>query len=96
MKTAKEMFEDLGYEFSIEKTKYNDNKVFNTIKYHSKGYGMDGGYYSDEVIKFDTRNKHYNPDANYFGNRCGIVTRVDLHKAIHQQMKELGWLDEKV
>ncbi len=45
-------------------------------------------YDSNEYIFFDKKDKDYivSEEIRYIS--------VDLHKAITQQMKELGWLDE--
>jgi hypothetical protein len=74
MKTAKEMFEELGY----EPTK----TIIDVFGYTKKGVCF---------IWFYTQTKQY---------RCrdliydGMTLSIEEHKAIHQQMKELGWLDE--
>jgi hypothetical protein len=67
MKTAKEMFEELGYrkmDTSAPTIAYV--RVF-------------------DEIWFNTNRKTY---SSLYG------IGIDVHKAIHQQMKELGWLDE--
>lgn len=72
MKTAKEMFEELGYE-------QVDNSD-SLIRYR-KGF-------DDDILFYRYSKMYFRKD---FCGGFGIT--VDEHKAIHQQMKELGWLD---
>jgi len=77
---AKEMFEELGYE------------VFY------------GNFIYDVLYKIEINNNNWvNIEFSYGGYRINelkngefFIRRIskELHNAIHQQMKELGWLDE--
>ena len=67
MKTAKEMFEELGYrKMDTSASVIVYTKVF------------------DEIW--------FNVNLKSYASLYGIG--IDVHKAIHQQMKELGWLDD--
>ena len=68
---AKEMFEELGYEF-LPRTGY-------LLRYKSKDYFLTFWIEEKKYIKND-----YN---------CEYAINIKEHQAIHQQMKELGWLD---
>lgn len=72
--TAKEMFEELGFEFIKE----NDGNI---------------AYYKDLVfgygyIKFWLDKKEYMVEER---GECATMTAI-IHKAIHKQLEELGWL----
>ena len=67
MKTAKEMFEELGY----EKLNTSDS-VIAYIKVF------------DEIW--------FNVNLKSYASLYGIG--IDVHKAIHQQMKELHWIED--
>lgn len=74
MKTAKEMFEDLGCE-----------QITNcdSVRYRTKSrFGI---YNSCKDIYFDLTDKSVLAD---------MWIDIPTFKAIHQRMKELGWLDE--
>ena len=68
MKTAKEMFEELGLKYY--ETPFNDMFQY--------------GEYITGMVNFDTTYRHF--DTNK-------TVGVELFKAIHQQMKELGWIE---
>ena len=72
---AKEMFEKLGY------------KIYD-IKYYKNDICYIKGEDDEVRILFDLKQKEYLADIHYEG---GIEMTVELHKAITQQMKELGW-----
>lgn len=74
MPTAKEMFEELGY----EKLNTSDSAIG-----YQKGY--------DNYIWFYLGSQKYISNTG-FNYKRGIS--LDEHKAIHQQLKELRWLDE--
>lgn len=76
MKTAKEMFEALGYELDT----VDDN---GSIEYVKDSYNV---YY------FDLDNREFYK-TGLWDSECDRITFPEF-KAIHQQMKELGWLDE--
>jgi hypothetical protein len=86
---AKEMFEELGYEQIILPEFTPKIIIF------SKNIGsIAGGKLRD--ISFTERTKSWQVRDNFKeimldnieGNECS----VEEHKAIHQQMKELGWI----
>ena len=85
MKTAKEMFEELGF---IKKV-YNDSFQKNTIQMCK---------YTDTdlmILMVQIDFSEYEFTRWYVCDFDYILKNTDLiHKAIHQQMKELGWLDE--
>lgn len=70
MKTAKEMFEELGYKLN-QQTVFEDWIIYGIL--------LKGN------IIFDTTFKNV---------ECTASITPELHLAIHQQMKELGWIDE--
>lgn len=81
---AKEMFEELGFEIvpTIESVvRYRKDKITGFV-----------------VIKFDKEmKKAYGNEFHKINGRYQkkfIPKEDNLKKAIHQQMKELGWLDE--
>lgn len=78
--TAKEMFEKLVFK------KYVDNIQFiiYVIK-HDESFSDDPLNW--DYIRFDKEYKTY-----YVDIMIGDVD-IKLHKAIHQQIKELGWLE---
>ena len=80
-KSAREMFEELGYKNVIK----NDKKV------------VFENYDIDTSIEFSNDDEHkaiilqelgINDSGDYY------VITLDEHKAINQQIKELGWLDD--
>lgn len=91
--TAKEMFEELGYKYQQEK--YNDNFISYTLIQEVAGYENHYG------ITFNSKTKCYhcwyygydNKGKAFYGMNLSID--IPLLKAINQQCKELGWLDEK-
>lgn len=78
MPTAKEMFETLGYEYMF-------CSDINRISYSR--YDGCGDF---QLIFFDVDYRIFFTEDEYEGMHIDIPT----FKAIHQQMKELGWLDE--
>jgi len=88
--TAKEMFEELGfietYEKDImeEKCEYGEEGI---IAYVSKN---DNGKYDGIIF---TNSKKYDVEIWDGKHYVSSLIDVNLHKAIHQQMKELGWLE---
>ena len=83
------MFKQLGF---IEKVSFENYVV---IKYNKKVIGIDGGHYGNEYVEFfrDKRENYYKATGDYYGNIQSLQVNVNLHKAIHQQIKELGWLE---
>lgn len=81
-KTAREMFKELGYECDDS---YDDCMYFTKYFQETK---------VNFQICFDLKNKQCELDADC--DCKGLVLSFDEkeHKAIHQQMKELGWLEQ--
>lgn len=79
MKTAKEMFEDLGYE---KVPKYCEEFIPYIHKYDD-GIVIQFDLDARTVIKFYVNN-----------NECCYITSREL-KAINKQCEELGWLEEE-
>lgn len=80
MKTAREMFKELGfvnYNFEDE-INYQNEDICVRFLLTDKEYHC----FIDEII-------------NGSWERSDISVDIDLHKAINQQLKELGWLDEE-
>lgn len=78
-KTAKEMFGELGFKCA----KY----VFVQVYENESGI----------KIKFDILDRNYTfgvPVEPTKEKYRSLIVGNSIHKAIHQQMKELGWLDE--
>ena len=78
MKSAKEMFEELGYVFEI-----NDN----FIEYYKNSKKS---FFVYKHVCFDLVNKSYSASCNYENMEIDMTT----FSAIYQQVKELGWLEE--
>ncbi len=109
MKTAKEMFEELGL-----KQEKNNNSIRYVMESYSEKivFTFDCNMRSYHVTFTRFIPKHndwfemmstgrYKQGENMYSCKYGYwqsETIVDIgvreHKAIHQQMKELGWLDE--
>jgi hypothetical protein len=96
MKTAKEMFEELGYVYT------NDDGFTDYLK---KKYDEEVKEWNFKEISFDRWSRKIsvysfrkNDDCTEFihkGTQMKIVFLDEFElKAIHQQMKELGWIDE--
>lgn len=92
--TAKEMFESMG--FKKEKFDYFglDRLVY------KKPIVDEGDYLCTFVVLFDKEEKitsvycdEYSEDYEY-GYDATSAIDMELLKAINQQVKELGWLDE--
>ena len=81
MKTAKEMFEKLGY------TLIRDNQHY--VEYHFENEL----WCEEKEIIFDKDKKTYS--FEYKDSRWDTSVDVETLKAITQQMKELGWLDDR-
>ena len=80
--SAKEMFEQLGF-----KDTNSDEAILNYVISNGKIQGY---------IRFFIFDREY---SVWTSDVCNIYTRyapvpVEWHKAIHQQIEELGWLDE--
>ena len=86
MKTAKEMFEEMGFERDFSNY-FNLLDMDNVIK-----YTRENGLVTYSVI-FYLKEKQYAAMFNNMhihGQR--LFVDIKLHQAITQQMKELGWL----
>ena len=83
--TAKEMFEELGYEQTM-----NIDGLIEYIDYIDYNHNEIGYIY----IRFDLFWKSY--EVGYFDGKTktekAIVATTAEHKAITKQMKELGWI----
>ena len=90
MRTAKEMFEELGYKLLKTNNEYIPRKSWNYHENHITYYRSS----FEKVIKFIPNMKFYMTIE--FGCNDDMdrehTLNIKLHQAIHQQMKELGWL----
>ena len=78
---AKEMFEELGYECDIG----TDSILYEMID------DCAGWLWDDwKRVSFNLKDKTFYADENYEA----MCIDAKTFKAIHQQMKELGWIDE--
>ena len=77
--SAKEMFEELGYEYRT--IKYKGDLV--NIEFIA-----DGEYSSN--IRFNLENKSFN--VWYGENEYSGGITIEIYKAINKQVEELGWL----
>lgn len=76
---AKEMFENLDF---VEVARTNKGLWYQNSR-------------NNDFIFFDLEEKEYSSwCCNDYADYITREISVDLHKAIHQQLKELGWLDE--
>ena len=82
IKTAKEMFEELGYSYEYE---YDD--LIECKKYFTKTKVT-------MVIQFDIEYKEYIIKLKNAPMTISASIDLEEHKAIQQQMKELGWIEE--
>ena len=80
MKTAKEMFEELGYEYEIDEEFIECEK--NEVQFEIFRKWL--------KIVFVLSGKYFYCDEDYES----MAVDVPTFKAIQQQLKELGWLDE--
>lgn len=79
MKTAKEMFEELGYA-KIEFSKYGN-------------IGWEGDFYDDYHEEWYTKSFLFDNVEKEI-TEVGSKTKLNELKAVYQQVKELGWLDD--
>jgi hypothetical protein len=86
---AKEMFEALGYYFTEDKDKLYEKAEYNQVGLF--GYLKDNKFgKEDGVVFFDDKKYTYEEyEKSYV---VGSSINFKLHQAIHQQMKELGWI----
>lgn len=83
MKTAKEMFEELRFEYDYIQNKNSEN----TITYHKDNLHVQFNLISKLVVLT-------NDTSKMFYNRELFMINTDLLQAINKQIEELGWLDE--
>lgn len=79
--TAKEMFEKLGFKKCVDNIQF----IIYAIK-HAENFSDDPLNW--DYIRFDKEYKTYYVDV-----MIGDIG-IELHKAIHKQCQELGWLDD--
>lgn len=77
---AEKMFEELGFSLHID---YELCKTYKTK--HDKN-GRDDDIYNWDYVYFYKDDKTYNVDIMIND------INIELHKAIHQQLIELGWI----
>lgn len=83
---AKQMFRKLGY----EQTEMEFHLFYKLGKNTEE-------YYKDDIIEFDLRKKTYRVQSGWDKftmpiDEVNLDITLELHNAIHQQMKELGWI----
>lgn len=88
-KSAREMFEELGYRL-VEVENPMTGKIYKRdIKYEK----FDGSFYKQ--ILFNNSTKLMHTSCELFNKTIDFIYYTpELLKAINQQVKELGWLDE--
>lgn len=79
-KSAKEMFEELGYEYDYIQNKNNED----TITYHKDNLHIQFNLISKLIVFQNDTSYIYYAIATFFINK-------DLLKAINKQVEELGW-----
>ena len=79
MKSAQEMFEELGYIYKDPRFKVHVDRYF---------YYVD--IFKDNIIIIYLKEKDFMADCNCKPMDINMPT----FKAIHQQLEELGWLEE--
>lgn len=86
-KTADEMFEALGFKKYLNKYDKERKKEY--------GYEVFFRYKKDMIeIAFDCLDMSYAVYGTIIGRGITVEITMELHKAINQKCKELGWLDE--
>ena len=77
---AKEMFKKLGF--------IQDEKRGNWLRF------VNERQFRREVLSFDLQNKTYSTHAtDEFGDPVYMGVTIEMHTAITQQMKEMGWIE---
>lgn len=79
MKSAKEMFEDLGYEKVVTGSEIRNE---NFITYNNEK--------ENKLIGF----RKWFKDFHAFEDKGDMDIDMPTFKAIHKQLEELGWLEE--
>lgn len=79
--TAKEMFEELGFRLC------RDDDIFKVYGIKDDKNGRDDDPFNWDYVHFNKEDKTYNVDI--------MIDDVDikLHKAINQELKDLGWIE---
>ena len=91
MSKTDKMFEDLG--FSESKIKiYADYTLQSTSCIYSKEY-YDNGVCFETTIEFDLSTKMVDIVTRTNEGRRATNLSTRLHLAIHEKMKELGWIE---
>ena len=91
--TAKEMFEKLGYVLMTEEVQSKAKSLYQ-IRDLSRYmcYSNNPKYWDYDGVIFDLKLKSFCVETRYDG---GDFVDVELYKAITQQMKELGWIENE-
>lgn len=79
-KSAKEMFEELGYKYDYIQNKNSED----TITYHKDNLHIQFNLISKLIVLQNDTSYIYYGTATFFINK-------DLLKAINKQIEELGW-----
>lgn len=85
--SAKEMFEALGYKLICWNSNFKEKKEYQFIYENDEGRWI-------EFRKDIFGNRLYMRFEKIFGNIVNSQLSLNELKAINQQCKELGWLDE--
>lgn len=85
--TAKEMFEELGYKLTFWNSNFKEAKEYQFVYENDNGRKI-------EFSKFMFREQIYIRFDKIFETLDNNSLTLDELKAINQQCKELGWLDE--
>ena len=95
--TAKEMFEELGFQFREEKETWKSILNEEQITKHKLVYKCNSGLnfkYSWLDVKFDLLKKSVEFNQNSMSYCCyPPPIQMDLLQAINKQIEELGWLE---
>lgn len=83
--TAKEMFKECGF---VECRELEKEDIFHRIEYTNSADTSYGGW----RVTFYIEKKCYRTQMDYEG---GLDIDMKLHKAIQQQINELGWLNHE-
>ena len=82
MRSAKEMFEELGYKLYSD----NEHKIRYIRDFQSR-------YKPDFIeVEFFKYNKSFIVSHTWDDNENANFVKMNLNKAIQQQLKELGWI----
>lgn len=79
---AEQMFKRLGFFQSVQEEGKEDILTYESINYNMK-VEFDLTFQAYRVLSFDIYEEENYKTANIF---------ADLHKVIHEQLKELGWI----